>query len=840
MGKPRRTGATTAASIPRRRTSTAGDAADQRVLIQPTRSQHHGTRRVGLVSVPGRAQTRGQASNRRPILLQQKGGSAPGGPLRREPVQKARAVVRWGRTARARAMASRWLPRPSRSAITIGCTADILTIHQGPATSRDLLSLRRAGVGRDEVAQQGFPQGGLCTGEGQEGAGEGSDRKTQLSECVGIVCREAPAAYETATGGSREGVGRLQPARGQMEPAVGRRQQGACCTFGPTRRHSATGQLGLRHGCQAGVTTRRSSWPGQGQQAQGPAEGVGSDPIPCQGKGRICVGRSRAEGTHPQAEGSLGGRDQGRGAAPCQGLGLSPRIKSRPDATGRVRIWRHSVTQEHDFVPPFTAQFLGAQLSLEQNLEACGFALEVFWPDVRGADEDRGIAKRDRPVDSQLGASAHMDKPSGEPMGGSLSADWLGPAADSDCVHNAVGLVHKSALKPSLKPDTVSCTRARANARKVTFCFSISCWFPAEHQLTRPCRASPSFRASCPVQSFLPSQDQETSASLTPDAFSSGHGTSSGGGLSKGGSCHTLSDLPLLRRESGPAEILSSGLSIRSALLLQGLPPSFLSRAWALPRHRAVRIRAVPVGPFRTDPRHFLCLHLEAKSFMLPLNLSIRVLSHSAAGTRTQARISSLFPGTTSADQSQAENCSTLCSKSLESTLQGGSCRSLAGLRLSASPSVERSPRAAVSSRGVSLSIPDCIYDDFLSEPALPNDCQGLGSPGFVGGSSRVLQDVTNLPPSATPCKEPRRSMQSTALLKNHPGSTPDLYPALDTPEGLGILDCPSPLRCAGDADSKAEHVGIRSPGVKHTRQLGCTHALATLLSPMQPMMPAK
>ena len=97
MGKPRRTGATTAASIPRRRTSTAGDAADQRVLIQPTRSQHHGTRRVGLVSVPGRAQTRGQASNRRPILLRQKGGSAPGGPLRREPVQKARAVVRLGK-----------------------------------------------------------------------------------------------------------------------------------------------------------------------------------------------------------------------------------------------------------------------------------------------------------------------------------------------------------------------------------------------------------------------------------------------------------------------------------------------------------------------------------------------------------------------------------------------------------------------------------------------------------------------------------------------------------------------------------------------------------------------
>ena len=82
-----------------------------------------------------------------------------------------------------------------------------------------------------------------------------------------------------------------------------------------------------------------------------------------------------------------------------------------------------------------------------------------------------------------------------------------------------------------------------------------------------------------------------------------------------------------------------------SALLLQGLPPSFLSRAWALPRHRAVRIRAVPVGPFRTDPQHFLCLHLEAKSFMLPLNLSIRVLSHSAAGTRTQARISLLRSG---------------------------------------------------------------------------------------------------------------------------------------------------------------------------------------------------
>ena len=285
-------------------------------------------------------------------------------------------------------------------------------------------------------------------------------------------------------------------------------------------------------------------------------------------------------------------------------------------------------------------------------------------------------------------------------------------------------------------------------------------------------------------------------------------------------------------REFGPAEILSSGLSFRqdgpcltsagpSALILeQGLGPPKAPRSpfkGCSCRTLSDRPSALPMLAPRSqvihaadDPQHTGPDPLRSRD----AHTSSR-LTASLREERAEDGTGELFPGTTSADQYQAENCSPLCFKSLESTLQGGSCRSLAGLWPSASPSVERSPRAAVLSRGVSPSIPDCIYDDFLSEPALPNDYQGLSSPGSVCGSSCVLQDVTNLPPSATSCKEPRHSRQRTALFKNHPGSTPDLYSALDTSEGLGILDCPSQLRCAGTADSKAEHVGIRSPGVK-------------------------
>ena len=309
---------------------------------------------------------------------------------------------------------------------------------------------------------------------------------------------------------------------------------------------------------------------------------------------------------------------------------------------------------------------------------------------------------------------------------------------------------------------------------------------------------------------------------MTPDAFSSGHGTSSRGGLSKGGSCRTLSDLPPLRKKFGPAEILPPGLSTRQdglCLTSVGPPALILEQGLGPPE--------TPRSPYKGGSCRTLSDRPSALLMLVPRNQVIHAAaepqhtgpeplrsrdahtsSHLIASLREERAkdgICELFPGTTSADQSQAENCSTLCSKSLESTLQGGSCRSLAGLQLFASPSVERSPRATVSGRGVSPSIPDCIYDDFLSEPALPYDCQTLGS----------LQDVTNLPPSATPCKEARRSVQNTTLLKNHLGSTPDLYPALDTSEGLGILDSPSPFRCAGAVDSKAEHVGIRSPGVK-------------------------